>query len=147
MAWLSINPDDVKTRLSGPELEALQGTALADGQVDPLPDVISQVTDEIRGYIAAYRPNTLGPLGTLPPQVRAAAITLIRWRLSGRLAIGQAAGLLQSDSRRQEYEDATSFLRDVAAGKISVEAPEDTGPETMPQNEGRWGSDTKLDFS
>ncbi|MHC1762918.1 MAG: phage protein Gp36 family protein [Verrucomicrobiia bacterium] len=145
--WLSISPDDVKTRLSGPELEALQGTGLADGQVDPLPDVISQVTDEIRGYIAAHGLNTLGPAGTLPPQVRAAAIALIRWRLSGRLAIGQAAGLLQTDSRRQEYEDAITFLRDVATGKIAVESPDDTGPETMPQNEGRWGSDDKLDFS
>jgi phage gp36-like protein len=147
MSWLAITADEIKTRLSGPEAEALQSSALATDQVDPLPDVISQVTDEVRGYVAAHNANTLGPAGTLPPQVRAAAIAIIRWRLSGRLAIGKAAQLLQSESRRQEYEDAVSFLKDVAAGKVAIETPDVTGPETIPQVEGAWGSNEKIDFN
>ena len=146
MAWLPITSDEVKTRLSGPEADALQGTALAEGQVDPLPDVIAQVTDEVRGYIASHGLNTLGPAGTLPPQVRAAAIAIIRWRLAGRLAIGNASGLLQTESRRQEYEDAVSLLRDVSKGQLVVEAPEAVGPEIIPATKGRWGSYARMDF-
>jgi phage gp36-like protein len=144
MSWAALTADEIKTRLSGPELAALQTAALATGQTDPLPDVLLQVTDEIRGYIAAR--NDLGPSGTLPSQVRAAAIAIVRWRLAGRLSLGTAGSMLQGEARKKEYEDALQLLKDIAAGKFAVEQPDVTGPETRPVPPSAYGGLDKLDF-
>ena len=144
MSWAALTATEIKTRLSGPELTALQTQALASGQSDPLPDVISQVVEEVRGYVAAGG-SPLGTAGTLPPQVRAAAIAIVRWRLGGRLAAGGAAGIFQTESRKQEYTDAIAQLKDVAAGRCIVEAPTTTATETF-AHPGSWGSDTKLEM-
>ena len=148
--WIQLTADDIKTRLSGPELDALSGYALADGQADPLPDVISQVTDEARGYIAARAGNVLGQPGTLPAQVRGAVIAIVRWRLAGRLAIGGAEKLLRSETRQAEYQDAVQFLKDIAAGKIKVDQPvnaADISDETMESPEGKFGSNDPINFN
>src|ERR1051325_10661876 len=131
MAWLPITSDDVKTRLSSEEVELLQTAATDEGQADPLPEVINQVTDECRGYIAAKAGNTLGPAGTLPPQTRSAAISMIVWRLAGRLAIGKAGEMMRSPSRQQDYQDAISMLKDIAKGSMAVEQPDTEGPEII----------------
>ncbi|HTG44938.1 MAG TPA: phage protein Gp36 family protein [Verrucomicrobiae bacterium] len=146
MAWAALTATEVKTRLSGPELTALQSSALASGQADPLPDVIAQVTDEIRGYIAAASRNTLGAAGTLPPQVRSAALAIVRWRLGGRLAVGSVGSMMQGESRRKEYEDALGLLKDIAASRFAVEQPETEGTEEIPSSESDYGSEEKLDF-
>lgn len=144
MSWGPLTADEIKTRMSGPELTALQTQALASGQADPLPDIISQVTDEVRGYIAASS-VPLGQAGELPPQVRAAAIAIVRWRLGGRLAAGGVENLFQTEPRRKEYDDALALLRDVAAGRCVVEAPAVEATETF-HHAGAWASDTKLEL-
>lgn len=128
MAWKTLSEEQVRTRLSGPELAALRTAALAAGQEDPLPEVIAQVTGEVRGYVAACSANRLGPAGTIPPQLESAALALIRYRLAGRLPVRT----LMTDDRRTEREAAERLLRDVAACKFAVEAPADAGPEKLP---------------
>jgi phage gp36-like protein len=144
MAWTALTADDIKTRMNEAELDQLQNSSLADGQADPLPDVLLQVTDEVRGYIAARSP--LGPAGTLPPQVRGAAISIVRWRLAGRLSVGGSGNLLQSETRRKEYEDALALLRDIAGGKFAVEVPDITGPETISTLPAKFGSAHQENF-
>lgn len=144
MAWSRITASDVKTRLSGPELTALSGQALSTGQVDPLTDVIQQVVDEIRGYIAAAPRNHLGHAGTIPSQLRSAALAMVRWRLGGRLSASQAVAIFQTDARRKEYEDAITHLRDVANSRVAIEKPETVGLDKFPIHPGSWGSNTKL---
>lgn len=146
MSWRSITVDDIRTALSGDELQSLQESALAAGQIDPLLSVIEQVTDEVRGFIAAYADNSLGPAQTLPPQVTGSAIAIVRWRLAGRLSVGKAGELLRSESRKQDYDDAVQLLRDVAEGKVAVEEPDETGPEVMPESSAAFGGETKIDF-
>jgi hypothetical protein len=138
MSWSAITEADVKTGTSGLELEGLRTQALADGQADPLPGVIAQVTDEIRGYVLAGG-YPVGPASTLPPQLRSAARAMIRWRLGSRLP----APALQTEPRRKEYEDALTLCRDVAARKFKPEAPASAGPETQPAPAGHWGGQTK----
>lgn len=150
MDWLQITSDDVKQRFSSDELEKLQTLGMSDGQADPLPGVISEVTDEARGYVAARAGNVLGPSGTIPPQVRAACVSIIIWRLAGRLAIGGAERLLRSETRQQDYQDALQFLKDVAAGKIKVDqpkTPEEVSDETIESEEGKAGSNPFVDFN
>lgn len=146
MAWTTLTADEIRTRLSGPELDLVKSAALESGQQDPLPEVIVQVINEVRGYILAYRTNKLGPQETIPPQLQSAAISIIRWRMAGRVAVGSAGSMMQSESRRKEYEDAMAVLKDVAAGKFVVEQPEIEGPEIIATHPSRYGSDEKLTF-
>lgn len=126
--WKAITETEVRTRLTGPEMTALKSAALAEGQTDPLPEIISQVTGEVRGYIAACPSNRLGPAGTLPPQLEGAALSLIRYRLATRLPTDR----LLTDARKRDQEQAVQLCRDVAACRFMVERPPETGPEVVP---------------
>jgi hypothetical protein len=125
MSWITITADEVKTRLAGAELSAFQTAALATGQTDPLPEITAQVVDEVRGYVAACRSNTLGPAGTIPPRLLSATLAIIRFRLANRLPGGTA---LVDDLRVKEYEGAVSLLGKVAECDFAVEDP--TGDAT-----------------
>ena len=116
MAWRIITEADVKTRLAGAELNACQTAALADGQTDPLPDIITAVVDEIRGYIAAGG-NTLGAAGTIPSKLISAALAIVRYRLATRLPVRS----LLTEERKSENTDAIRLLERVADGKFRIE--------------------------
>lgn len=120
MAWITITTDDVKTRLSGPELTALQTVALSDGQSDPLPEIVSQVVDECRGYVAACASNTLGDGETIPEKLLGAALAMIRYRLATRLPTKR----LLTDERVDENKGAVRLLERVADCKFAIEEPE-----------------------
>jgi phage gp36-like protein len=125
MAWTTLNAAAVATRLTGPELAALQSAALADGQTDPLPEIVTQVVDEVRGYVAAGG-ITLGAAGTVPSKLVSAALAIIRYRLATRLPIKS----LLTDTRIQENRDAIQLLQRVADGKFLVEEPTETDTES-----------------
>lgn len=118
MAWTTITTDDIRARLTGPEMAALQSAALGESQEDPTPEIVAQVIDEARGYIAAGG-YTLGAEGTLPSKVKGATLNIIRYRLISRLPVAS----LMTESRRREYEDAVRLLEQVAAKKFAVEDP------------------------
>jgi phage gp36-like protein len=129
MAWIAITESDVKTRLAGAELSALQTAALASGQSDPLPELIAQVVDEVRGYIAAGG-FTLGEGTVVPQKLKSATLAIIRYRVATRLP---AKSFLNED-RVREYQDAIRLLEQVARGQFVVEEP--TTPEDEPQGGG-----------
>jgi phage gp36-like protein len=117
MSWITLTPDDILLRLAGAEKAAYTTAALAGGQSDPLPEILEQVTDEVRGYIAACASNTLGPAGTLPPRLRLAALDIARYRLVTRLPNRL------TDERKEEYRNAIKLLESVASCKFAVEDP------------------------
>lgn len=125
MAWITITENDVITKLSGPEKAAMNSAALQALQVPPLPEIIAQVTLEIRGYVAACKTNVLGPLGTIPEELLGTAITRIRFEFATRLPV---ASLLTED-RRSANSDALTRLRDVAACNFAIVAPENPAAE------------------
>lgn len=126
MAWISITASDVQTKLAGPELSAVQQVALAQGQVNPLPEIVSQVVDEIRGYIAAHRANKLGAGETIPEKLMSAALAIIRYRLATRLPVKS----LLTQERVNENDAAIRLLERVADGRFAIEEPEDEDTET-----------------
>jgi hypothetical protein len=144
MAWTALTATEVKTRLSGDELTKLQTSALAPGQTDPLPDVLLQVTDEIRGYIKVKNP--LGPDGTLPKEVRRAALAMARWTLCGRLGIGSVGPITQGDNRKKEYDDALALMEKIVKGEFKVEAPDTPLADNTAALPAAYGSDEKLNF-
>lgn len=115
MSWITLTESDVVTKLSGPEIAALKSAALQAGQTNPLPEIITQVVKEIRGYIAACSRNVLGDGETIPDELLGAAITRIRFELATRLP----AALLTED-RRTANANALTQLRDVAACRFSI---------------------------
>jgi phage gp36-like protein len=117
MAWQSISTDDIKTRLAGAEVSALQTAALASGQTDPLPEVVAQVVDEVRGYVAAGG-IPLGAASTIPAKLLSAALAIVRFRLATRLP-----RFPFDDNRKTEYRDAVALLGRVADGRFLVEEP------------------------
>lgn len=136
MAWQTLTASDVKASLSGPELTAFSAAALASGQKDPLPGIISQTVEEVRGYIAANASHALEAGETIPKKLVRAAAVLCRYRLITRLPLNSDALLEQ---RRREYEDALRLLEQVAAGRYAIEEPLVQDP-THKTARGRFGS-------
>lgn len=120
MPWQQITEIDVRDRLSGPELAAYKSAALAVGQTDPLPGIIQQSVDEVRGYIAACARNSLEEGAAVPSKLVGATVAIIRYRLISRLPLNSAALL---DTRREEYKDALRLMEQVSACKFAVEEP------------------------
>ncbi|MDR0536183.1 MAG: DUF1320 family protein [Puniceicoccales bacterium] len=120
MPWISLTVDDVARKVAGAELEALRGAALGSGQPDPLPGLIADAVDKIRGYAGACSRNRLGPPGTIPHQLVDAALVLIRNSALNRLPVD----FLNTAPRQKEYDDAMALLHDLAACKFSIETPD-----------------------
>ena len=117
MSWVTPTSNDVLTCLAGPELIAYQTAAKAVGQTDPLPEILANVVDEARGYIAAGSGNKLDVDGTIPGVALAHVLAIIRFRLITRLPIAV------KEDRREAYRDAIKFLQGVASGDIRIEDP------------------------
>ncbi|AHF94603.1 hypothetical protein OPIT5_29290 [Opitutaceae bacterium TAV5] len=144
MSWRTITEDDLRTVLTGTEIDSVRTVALEDGAGDPVPGTLANVVQTVRGYIAGCSRNTLGPAGTLPEQLVGDAMVIARHRLLTRFP---EVGLL-SDGRVNEYNQAMTAMRDVAACRISVEAPPVAGPEKMPAGAGAiLVSHTPLNFT
>jgi len=123
--WISITTADIQTRLAGAEVEALRTAALADDQADPLPEIVSQVVDEVRGYVAAGG-YTLGDGETVPSKLFSATLAMVRFRCATRLP-----GYQMDENRRREYEDAIRLMERVADGRYAVEEPAAASSEVI----------------
>ena len=126
MAWQEITTDNVKTRLTGAELTALQSAALSSGQVDPLPEIIVQVVDEARGYIAAGG-FTLESGTKIPSKLLSAVLAIIRYRLATRLPVKS----LLDENRIKENDNAIRLLEKVSDRKFLIEEPTAASSETI----------------
>lgn len=121
MAWIVPSENDLGERLAAAELTALQNAATG-AHGNTVPDIMTSVVAEVRGRVAANKQNLLGAAGTIPEELRGAALAIARWRALSRLP-----GLrsLQDDARRMEYTDALALLASVARGEFAIEQPED----------------------
>jgi phage gp36-like protein len=121
--WIILAKSDVQASINDTELEALLNTAIAGGQPDPTTVLIPDVTAEVRGYVR--RRNTLGPTGTIPQELKDAAIDIICYRCAQRIGGSEAA-----KNWKARNEEAVAKLVKVAEGAIYVSAPETPTTET-----------------
>src|SRR5476651_992186 len=124
MAWIIPAESDVLTVLSETELATYRAAATASGQADPLAPTLAQVVDLVRGYVGAYKPNTLGLPGTIPQKLLAPALDLVAVRLPQRVGVPPKEVRLLAASR------AVRLLEQVAAGTFNIEEPVSAGGET-----------------
>ena len=118
MSWIIPAESDVLTALSETELATYRAAATATGQADPLAPTLAQVVDLVRGYVGAYKPNTLGPAGTIPQKLLAPALDLVAVRLPQRV------GVSPKDVRQSAATAAVRLLEQVAAGVFNIEEPD-----------------------
>jgi hypothetical protein len=123
MSWLTITVETLKTRNAGAEVTALQESALADNQPDPVLEIIQMVVDEVRGYIPPTIP--LGAGATVPSKLLLATINRIRYEAATRLP----GGALLDDDRRAANTAAVTLLERVADGRFTVEEAETVDSE------------------
>ncbi|MBI5770829.1 MAG: DUF1320 family protein [Verrucomicrobia bacterium] len=119
MSWSTLTEAKFLQHCTGAETTAIKTAALATGQGEPLTDTLAKVVQEVRGYVAAYSANQLGDGATIPGELETAACAIARYRALNRLPIKS----LLTETRIQEYKDALTLLRDVAAGKFALEQP------------------------
>lgn len=114
--WRELTEADVLGVLIEPEAAAYQTAATGSGQ-DVLADILGQVVNHCRGYIADNRENRLAEGLTLPERCLRPALHLIRKDLLTRL------DLEVSEDRRKDAAEALRFFERVADGKVSIEQP------------------------
>jgi hypothetical protein len=135
MSWVTLTTGDFIQATAAPELSALRTAATEKGQPDPAIEVAENIVREIRGYCAGCPRNRLGPAGTIPAELKAAALDMFRWRLTLRLP---GVKFLQDDARRAAYNDALALLAKVASCSFAIEQPDepaavDTGGSAIPK--------------
>ncbi len=142
--WRAIIEDDVKSAMNPAEVSALTVKLKAIEDPDPLGKIIQQVTATFRDAVRSSGKNRLTVDETLVPEGAIFyLVPLIRQRLFSRFNIGEL-----SDDRKTEYEDSTSYLKDVRRGDAMVEDPfkDESASKPVPtpslsinEREYRWG--------
>ena len=121
MAWITLTAGDLAERMAGPEYDAVRKAATGTyGQEQA--QVLADTVAEVRGRVAACARNRLGPAGTVPEELRGAALAIFRWRFLTRVPGLKA---LLTDARKAEYDDALRLLEAASACRFAVEQPEE----------------------
>ncbi len=127
--WRALTEADCLPSLSGPENRIYRERLLASGQADPLPEIMEQVTLQIRNAIRSHGGNTLhADQSFLPRGAIMHAKALVRYDLLSRLAVGSDDQ--PGEARTNQWREANKWLDLVRSGKELIEAPEGTGTET-----------------
>src|SRR5215831_4313981 len=112
MAWIPLSTNDIQNSLTEDEQNGL-GTASA--QAD-LTTIVQSVTGLVRGKVNSNKRNQghLGPPGTIPDELYAAAISIARFKYLTHLPGTQ----LITEHRRADKDEAYQQLADVADGNL-----------------------------
>lgn len=138
MSWRAITEADVLTQISGAELEAIRAAALADDQDDPVAPTITQVTMEVRGYVAGCTENQLDADETkIPEELVGHAVALFVEKF-----IGRPAGLSIDPAgvRERAVARAHSVLRDVSKCDFKIVQPETPTTEEISSPGPKFGT-------
>jgi hypothetical protein len=115
--WINITKSDIQASYNDTTLEAMLSVATANGQSDPTTTLIPDVTMEVRAYVRSR--NTLGPAGTVPQELKNAAVDIICYRVAQRIAGGDEA-----KNWKAANDQAMDKLKAVARGDFKVSAPD-----------------------
>jgi hypothetical protein len=109
-----------------------------------LDQAIRKAVESVRGYVRSCPTNTLGPAGTVPPELETEALLLVVEDLSTRLP---TAGILIDENRQKALDRAYRKLRDVQSCAFRITPPEVTGATSPVSDAGGWGSEIPMNFN
>lgn len=136
VSWITISVAQLDTAKAAALVDALQTAALAVGQADPLPEIITSVTARIRMEIAAGGKTVLDADATkLPPSLKGLALRMVL--REGQSRLNAAGAMPLSDDERKEWDQDVRFLERIAKGEITVEQSDN--PESSPSVQAKTG--------
>ena len=96
---------------------------------DRITEILADLTAEIRGYIGSWAQNeTLSANATqIPPEFKAKALSIARWRL-----LITVPGYQPGEARKLDFEKSEEFFSKVAMGKIRPAPAADAVPSSVP---------------
>lgn len=118
--WRAITEADILKQISGVELDALREAVLGDLQEDPVQPCIDDLTNEVRGYIAAAGIDLDPDESKIPDRLIRSAVSKIIIDIMSR-----AAGTMidPEGARAKAADKADKLFARVADGKFSIEDP------------------------
>ena len=120
MPWNTLAAADVTAEILPDEVTMLNSI---QGSTSILSTILTTITAEIQAGILVGG-NQIGPVGTVPDQIRSDAIAIVRWKWFCSLPKTD----LQSDFRRAQYEESVKRMEKIREGREKVEIP------AVPQN-------------
>lgn len=142
--WVTITEKKAKTRLGAREYQVVANGALNEGAERPLTQAIRAAVESVRGYVRSCPTNTLGPDGTVPPELETETLLLVVEDLSTRLP---TAGIVIDDNRRKALDRAHQKLRDVQRCEFRITPPEVTGATSPVSDAGGYGGEVAMNFN
>lgn len=141
--WITITEDHVREALADGEYDVFSNLALTPGSDPVVGGCIRRVVNRVRGEVAASGRYTLGPAGTVPPELESAAIHLLRRELATRIP---QAGITFDKLREMGIADAVEQLKDARKGELGITPPETPSTSMPPPDSGAWGSEPAILF-
>ena len=120
MPWNTLASTDVTAEILPDEITVLNAV---QGSTAILPTILATCLAEIQASILVGG-NQIGPVGSIPDQIRSDAIAFVRWKWFCSLPKTD----LQSDFRKAQYEEAVRRFGRIREGEERTEIP------TAPQN-------------
>lgn len=112
-SWIEIKVKDLYDYLVSPQVDILRKRMLADGQDDPLIDIITDITARIRAEISGNVRNVLSSnKSEIPPDLKSIACYLIMECAQSRIP-----ALKLTDDPRE-------YLKRIAQGEVQVSSPD-----------------------
>lgn len=131
MSWTIISETDVREALNDAELTRIR-EIVANGQADPLANIIAKATDYARGFVGKV--VALDAPG-LPPEVVNPVLDIIIYRVCKRVQTQS------TEQRKPAADDAEKFLQGVAKGATVITDPDgNVVGGGVDGAGGRWGS-------
>lgn len=119
-SWIEIKVKDLYDYLVSPQVDILRKRMLADGQDDPLIDIITDITARIRAEISGNVRNVLSSNESeIPPDLKSIACYLIMECAQSRIP-----ALKQTDDQVRLVNDAREYLKRIAQGEVQVSSPD-----------------------
>ena len=109
--WITLVPADFASRLTAGEIAQI---ARANAQGDNRAEILTEVTNEVRGYVA--RRNPLGLPGTIPEELKNAALAIATARFINQFP---DSGLL-TRSREDAVVNAEKLLVATSKGDFAI---------------------------
>jgi len=142
--WITITSAKVRGALADGEFDAFASAALVPGGSDPVTQAIATIVATVQGAVGASGRNTVGPAGTVPPELEAETLILIMENLSTRLPGG---GIVWDELRKNRLAEAKVLLKEVRMGLYQTTTPETASSNAAAADGGDYGGEDLIDFS
>ena len=125
MAWTSISTDNLRDKMSEAEYAAVSTASLRDGRTGP--QIVAEEIVNTVNEVVGYCPGERGEEGTLPGELKDAALVILRHKVFTRIP-----GLKKflDEGRMEEYKLANEKMLHASKGLLRITPPTTPAPAT-----------------